>query len=124
MTFSSSAPKCPACGKSVYAAEEVKALGSSWHSMCFCCKACGKSLRGGQYKEHAGQPYCDADYGKLFGPKGIGFGTLADTGGGQPPDASAESEDASKPSPLKDRMAAFQDAPGSADKPPTASKRF
>lgn len=76
-----SAPKCPACSKSVYAAEQIKGLGKTWHVLCFCCKACGKSLRGGQYKDHEGHPYCEADYSKLYGPKGIGFGsTLADTG--------------------------------------------
>jgi len=74
-------PKCPVCSKSVGAAEEVKAIGRSWHASCFCCKACGKSLRGGNYKEHEGAPYCSADYGKLFGPKGFGYGnTLCDTG--------------------------------------------
>jgi hypothetical protein len=86
--FGGTAPKCPVCSKSVYAAEEVKALGHSWHTLCFCCKACGKSLRGGNYKEHDGAPYCSADYGKLFGPKGLGFGTtLGDTGVAAKPDA-------------------------------------
>mmetsp|Transcript_39850 Transcript_39850/g.81619 ORF Transcript_39850/g.81619 Transcript_39850/m.81619 type:complete len:128 (+) Transcript_39850:66-449(+) len=61
------APKCPACSKSVYAAEEVKALDHSWHPLCFCCKACGKSLRGGNYKDHDGSPYCEADYHKSLG---------------------------------------------------------
>uniref|UniRef100_A0A7S4QVK3 Cysteine-rich protein 1 n=1 Tax=Alexandrium monilatum TaxID=311494 RepID=A0A7S4QVK3_9DINO len=101
-----SAPKCPACGKSVYAAEEVKALGRSWHSLCFCCRACARSLRGGRYKEHDGWPYCEADHAKLFGPKGIGFGTtLGDTGIGPAPDAEAAepasvtAPEAAKPAP-------------------------
>eukprot|EP00927_Polykrikos_kofoidii_P051071 TRINITY_DN44884_c0_g1_i1.p1 TRINITY_DN44884_c0_g1~~TRINITY_DN44884_c0_g1_i1.p1 ORF type:complete len:592 (+),score=85.93 TRINITY_DN44884_c0_g1_i1:80-1777(+) len=80
--FGSSAPKCGACGKSVYTAEEVKGpRGGSWHAMCFCCKTCGKSLRGGEWREHDGKPYCHGCQSKLFGPKGIGFGnTLGDTG--------------------------------------------
>ncbi|CAK0823459.1 unnamed protein product, partial [Prorocentrum cordatum] len=66
---------------------------TSWHALCFCCRACGKSLRGGQYREHDGWPYCEADHGKLFGPKGIGFGgTMGDTGVAAP--AAAEAPEA------------------------------
>ena len=109
-TFQSYAPKCPACNKSVYAAEEVKGLGQSWHALCFCCKACGKSLRGGNYKDHDGQPYCEADHAKLFGPKGIGFGTtLGDTGVATSPDYPSTAEGYSGG--LKDKLAAFEGKP-------------
>jgi len=91
--FASSALKCPACSKSVYAAEEVKGpAGKSWHQMCFCCKVCGKSMRGGEWRDHEGDPHCQTCHGKSFGPKGIGFGsTLGDTGISAPSTTGAES---------------------------------
>lgn len=75
------APKCAACGKSVYAAEEVKALNKVFHNTCFCCQSCKKTLRGGEYKDNGDMPFCQACYAKEYGPKGIGAGRSNDTGG-------------------------------------------
>jgi len=42
------APKCPVCGKSVYAAEMVKFNDASYHKLCLRCKTCRKSLAANQ----------------------------------------------------------------------------
>ena len=39
-----SAPRCEACGKSVYAAEQILAAGGAYHRPCFKCSICAKSL--------------------------------------------------------------------------------
>mmetsp|Transcript_37065 Transcript_37065/g.68429 ORF Transcript_37065/g.68429 Transcript_37065/m.68429 type:complete len:281 (-) Transcript_37065:208-1050(-) len=68
------APKCPRCSKSVYKAEEVKAMGKSWHKSCFTCAACRKGLSSTNVCDAKGEVWCRACYGKNFGPKGYGFG--------------------------------------------------
>jgi len=42
------APKCPVCGKSVYAAEMVRFNDASYHKLCLRCKTCRKSLAANQ----------------------------------------------------------------------------
>uniref|UniRef100_A0A7S3YDB8 LIM zinc-binding domain-containing protein n=1 Tax=Lotharella globosa TaxID=91324 RepID=A0A7S3YDB8_9EUKA len=68
------APKCPRCSKSVYKAEEVIALGKSWHKMCFTCASCRKGLSSTNVCDAKGEVWCRACYGKNFGPKGYGYG--------------------------------------------------
>ncbi|XP_071809650.1 cysteine and glycine-rich protein 1-like [Asterias amurensis] len=68
------APKCGACGKSVYFAEEVVAAGSKWHKACFKCSDCSKPLDSTTVKDHDGKLYCASCHGKQFGPKGYGYG--------------------------------------------------
>jgi len=75
--FGAGAPKCHACAKSVYAAEELKGLGFIWHKMCFKCEGCEKRLESGKETEHDDKPYCKNCHGKKFGPKGVGLGATA-----------------------------------------------
>jgi len=42
------APKCPVCGKSVYAAEMVRFNDAAYHKLCLRCKTCRKSLAANQ----------------------------------------------------------------------------
>ncbi|EDW96416.1 muscle LIM protein Mlp84B [Drosophila simulans] len=73
------APKCPRCGKSVYAAEERLAGGYVFHKNCFKCGMCNKSLDSTNCTEHERELYCKTCHGRKFGPKGYGFGTGAGT---------------------------------------------
>ncbi|KAG5897031.1 hypothetical protein JTB14_021753 [Gonioctena quinquepunctata] len=66
---------CPRCGGMVFAAEQQLAKGTMWHRKCFNCAECHRPLDSvlacdGPDKE----VHCRACYGKLFGPKGFGFG--------------------------------------------------
>jgi hypothetical protein len=63
---------CPKCGKRVYAAERVPALGKDWHKLCLRCWECNVLLHAGGYQEHDSLPYCRKDYDKLFGAEGYG----------------------------------------------------
>eukprot|EP00090_Calanus_glacialis_P021198 TRINITY_DN32708_c0_g1_i1.p1 TRINITY_DN32708_c0_g1~~TRINITY_DN32708_c0_g1_i1.p1 ORF type:complete len:199 (-),score=45.44 TRINITY_DN32708_c0_g1_i1:35-631(-) len=70
---------CPRCSKAVYFAEEVKALGTVYHRLCFNCSNCKKMLDSGSIAEHEDNIYCKSCYGKSFGPKGYGYGGGAGT---------------------------------------------
>ncbi|EJF60087.1 LIM-domain-containing protein [Dichomitus squalens LYAD-421 SS1] len=74
-------PKCPSCGKSVYFAEQVKAVGKTWHKACLRCMECGKTLDSGQLVDKDNDPYCRRCYGKNFGPQGSGYALLGKPGG-------------------------------------------
>ncbi|EEB17494.1 muscle lim protein, putative [Pediculus humanus corporis] len=67
-------PKCPKCGKSVYAAEERVAGGLKWHKMCFKCGMCNKLLDSTNCAEHEGELFCKVCHARKYGPKGYGFG--------------------------------------------------
>ncbi|ELU04605.1 hypothetical protein CAPTEDRAFT_160006 [Capitella teleta] len=67
------APTCPRCNDRVYFNEEKKALGKSWHTKCFTCALCKKSLSSNNSANHEDEIYCVACHRKNFGPKGYGF---------------------------------------------------
>ncbi|XP_059468790.1 muscle LIM protein Mlp84B-like isoform X1 [Neocloeon triangulifer] len=67
-------PKCPKCGKSVYAAEERVAGGLKFHKMCFKCGLCNKLLDSTNCTEHEGELFCKVCHARKYGPKGYGFG--------------------------------------------------
>ncbi|XP_022223892.2 muscle LIM protein Mlp84B [Drosophila obscura] len=67
-------PKCPACGKSVYAAEERVAGGYKFHKTCFKCSMCNKALDSTNCTEHEKELFCKNCHGRKYGPKGYGFG--------------------------------------------------
>lgn len=72
---------CGRCDKTVYFNEEKKAIGKSFHVSCFVCanKSCNRRLDSGSLTEHNDEIYCKSCYGKLFGPKGYGYGSGSGT---------------------------------------------
>ncbi|KAJ3100436.1 hypothetical protein HDU97_002223 [Phlyctochytrium planicorne] len=68
------APSCPRCSKAVYMAEQITGPGGMWHKTCLTCKECNKRLDSTNVTERENEAYCKTCYGKLFGPKGYGFG--------------------------------------------------
>ena len=61
---------CPACKKSVYKAEEVVAVGESWHNACFLCGGagelgCKRKISLGNFHGIEKSPYCDVCFTRL-----------------------------------------------------------
>ncbi len=81
--------------------------GKTYHKACFRCMDCNKMLDAtllAEDKDH--NIYCTSCHGKKFGPKGIGFGVLGDTGSG------FKGEDKKAASPAKAPAATPTPAPG------------
>ncbi|KAF5326640.1 hypothetical protein D9611_000875 [Ephemerocybe angulata] len=74
-------PVCPRCKKSVYFAEQVKAVGKTWHKLCMRCTECNTSLDSTKLRDHDEQPYCVRCYNKVHGPQGQGYALLGKAGG-------------------------------------------
>lgn len=56
--WGSGTPSCPRCNKSVYFAEQIKAVGKTYHKTCLRCASCGTSLDSHKLRDHDGEPYC------------------------------------------------------------------
>lgn len=63
--------KCPRCDKTVYFAEERRALGRKYHSACLKCMGCNKMLDSTNCNDHDGEIYCSPCYRKNFAPSGV-----------------------------------------------------
>ncbi|EPS98833.1 hypothetical protein FOMPIDRAFT_90481 [Fomitopsis schrenkii] len=74
-------PACGRCGKTVYFAEQVKAIGKTYHKGCLRCSECNTTLDSTKLTERDGEPYCRRCYSKLYGPQGSGYALLGKAGG-------------------------------------------
>ena len=74
LALAPSAPACARCQGPVYLAELQRAADQVWHSRCFTCSRCSKSLVPGSCCTSQGKIYCSPCYQFFFGPKGIGYG--------------------------------------------------
>jgi len=74
-------PSCPRCDNSVYFAEQVKAVGKTYHKGCLRCTECNTLLDSSRMRDHDGDPFCVRCYGKFHGPQGAGYALLGKAGG-------------------------------------------
>lgn len=61
-------PTCGKCGKTVYFAEQVRAIGKTYHRSCLRCTECNTTLDSSRLTENEGNPYCKNCYGKVCRP--------------------------------------------------------
>ncbi|TFK37672.1 hypothetical protein BDQ12DRAFT_632297 [Crucibulum laeve] len=59
-------PVCPRCAKNVYFAEQVKAVGKTFHKNCLRCTECNTLLDSSRLRDHDGDPVCVRCYGKAY----------------------------------------------------------
>ncbi|GAA5808596.1 hypothetical protein MFLAVUS_001988 [Mucor flavus] len=57
--------ECPACNKPIEGSV-VSAMEKIWHTQCFRCTTCHKTLENEQYYEKDNEPYCGKDYRKMY----------------------------------------------------------
>ncbi|KAG6820529.1 hypothetical protein H0H93_015700 [Arthromyces matolae] len=74
-------PTCPRCGKSVYFAEQVKAVGKTYHKNCLRCVECKTSLDSNRLRDHDGDPLCVRCYSKASTHCRGGYALLGKAGG-------------------------------------------
>jgi len=55
----------------VYKAEEVNALGRSWHPACFACAQCNKKLQPGEAMDHEAMPFCQRCHSSRWGSHSV-----------------------------------------------------
>lgn len=60
-------------------------MGHTWHKACFTCgvlgkdTGCNRTMNRENYQDHDGAPYCNSCYGRLYKPKGFGYGNTLNT---------------------------------------------
>merc|ERR1719350_465661 len=70
------APKCPACGSSVYPAEQVMAGDRKpYHKQCVKCVNCKKVLNPSTINNHKDQLFCSPCYQNIFNPQDYDLGS-------------------------------------------------
>jgi LIM domain len=65
-TWGGGTPTCGRCGTNVYFAEQVKAVGKTYHKGCLRCTECNTNLDSSRLTEKDGQPLCHRCYGKVM----------------------------------------------------------
>jgi len=68
---------CRRCGKHVFLAELHLSSRGAYHTECYTCCLCGKSLDSWSVAEYKGEVFCKGCYRRNFGTHGAGFGVGA-----------------------------------------------